>query len=102
MQGSAAFEFVAGELERSARLDRAAARGALRSALALALFDPVRVTASQLRLVIERLLAAELERSGLEGADRTCQRLATRLASERFETSGPESPDDVFSRLIRR
>jgi len=102
MPDSAVFEFVAGELERTTRLGRIAARGALRGALELALFDPGRVTASQLRSVIEHLLAPEIRRGGVKDADEVCQQLVARLASERFEASGPESPDEVFGRLIRR
>jgi hypothetical protein len=102
MMGSAAFEFVADELARATRLGRAAARDAVRSVLSQARFDPGCVTASQLGLVIERLLAPEIGRGGVEGADEICRQLAARLAVRRFEASGPESPDDVFSRLIRR
>jgi len=102
MANSAVFEFVAGELGRSTRLSRAAARDAVRNALAQARFDPRRVTASQLGLVIERLLAPEILRGGVEDADEVCRQLAARLASQRFESAGPESPDEVFSRLIRR
>jgi len=102
MADSAAFEFVAEELSRSTRLGRAAARDAIRRALELARFDPGCVTASQLALVIGRLLAAEIRRGGMEDADQVCQLLVTRLASQRFEARGFESPDEVFSRLIRR
>lgn len=102
MSDSAAFEFVAGELERTTRLGRAAARGAVHKARAQARFDPGCVTASQLGLVIERLLAPEISRGGVEDADEICRLLAARLASERFEACGPESPDEIFSRLIRR
>lgn len=102
MTGSAVFEFVAEELERLTRLGRAAARAAVRSALAQALFDPARVSVGQLRLVIERLLASEIRRGGVEDADEVCRHLAISLDSEPFDASGPESPDEVFSRLIRR
>ena len=102
MAESAVFEFVAGELERATRLGRKSARGAVRSALEQALFDPRRVTASQLSSVIERLLAPEIRRSGVEDADQVCRLLVVRLASQHFEASGPESPDEIFSRLIRR
>jgi hypothetical protein len=102
MLESVVFEFAAGELERIARLGRSAARGALRNALGLARFDPGRVTASQLRLVIERLLAPEIRRSGVADADQICQQLVARLESERFEAYDPESPDEIFGRLIRR
>jgi hypothetical protein len=102
MADSAVFEFVADELGRTTRLGRAAARKAVRNALEQARFDPRRVTASQLRLVIERLLAPEILRRGVEDADEVCRQLAARLASKRFESPGPESPDEIFSRLIRR
>jgi hypothetical protein len=74
----------------------------VRSALALARFDPGCVTASQLALVIGRLLAAEIRRGGVEDADQVCRLLVTRLASQQFEAHGCESPDEIFSRLIRR
>jgi hypothetical protein len=102
MRDSAVFEFAAGELERITRLGRVAARGALRGALEQALFDPGRVSAGELRLVIERLLAPEIGRCGVEDAEQVCRKLAARLLSQRFEASDPESPDEVFSRLIRR
>jgi hypothetical protein len=102
MPDSAVFEFVADELERATSLGRTAARAAVRSALAQALFDPGRVSASQLRLVIERLLAPEIRRGGVEDADEVCRQLVANLAAESFDTNGPESPDEVFSRLIRR
>jgi len=102
MVDSAVFEFVADELGRTTRLGRAAARGAVRNALEQARFDPRRVTASQLRLVIERLLAPEILREGVEDANEVCRQLVARLASEQFGASGPESPDEIFSRMIRR
>jgi hypothetical protein len=99
---SQAVEFVSDELERTAGLARASARGAVRGALAQALFDPRHVTTSQLRAVVERLLPSEIRGCGVKDADAICQRLAAQLASGGFGASDPESPDEVFSRLIRR
>lgn len=99
---SQAVEFVADELERATGLGRAAARAAVRNVLAQALFDARSVTASQLRMVVERVLPGELRRGGVKEAAAVCERLAAQLASGRFGASDPESPDEVFGRLIRR
>jgi len=102
MAGSAIFEFVANELERATSLGRPAARAAVRSVLACALYDPESVSASQMQALIERLLPSEIRRSGVEDADRVCQQLAAELAAQGLAANGPESPDEIFGRMIRR
>jgi hypothetical protein len=99
---SQGFELVADELERASGLGRAAARSALRGALARALFNPREVTASQLRMVVERVLPGELRRAGAKDAESLCARIAAGLASEGFGAADPESPDEIFGRMIRR
>jgi hypothetical protein len=99
---SQAFELAADELERATALARVAARSALRAALARALYDPAEVGAGPLRRVVELVLPAELAAAGVKDADSACQRIAARLADARLEAAEPESPDEVFGRLIRR
>ena len=41
-------------------------------------------------------------RIGIKDAERICREIAEGLASEGLATEGPESPDEIFSRLIRR
>jgi len=102
MADSAVFEFVAGELERLAGLGRPAARAAVRSVLAKALYAPNSVSVDQMQLLIERLLPAEISANGVADAERVCKQIQAGLASRALSADGPESPDEIFSRMIRR
>ena len=102
MAEAAVFEFVAGELERVAGLGRPAARAAVRSVLAKALYAPDSVGVDQMQRLIERLLPAELRASGVAEAERVCQQIRAALAAQALAFDGPESPDEIFGRMIRR
>jgi hypothetical protein len=102
MADAAVFEFVARELERVAGLGRSAARAAVRSVLAKALYAPDSVSVDQMQRVIERLLPPEIRASGVADAERVCQQIRSRLAAQTLLADGPESPDEIFSRMIRR
>ncbi len=95
-------DWVVGALERATSLGRPAARAAVRSVLERALYTPEAVGASQMQLLIERLLPSEIRRSGVADADRVCQRLAAELAAQGLAADDPETPDEIFSRMIRR
>ena len=96
------FDFVVGELERTTSLARPAARAAVRSVIERALFDPDSVSAGQMQLLIERLLPSEIRKSGVEDAERICRQLAAGLAAQGLAADDPETPDAIFSRMIRR
>ena len=102
MAGSAVFDFVAGELERVTGLSRPAARAAVRSVLERALYTPESVSVDQMQRLIERLLASEMRANGVVDAERVCKQIQDRLASQALAADGPESPDEIFSRMIRR
>ena len=102
MADSAAFDLVAAEIERGTTLSRQQARGALRMVLKHARFDAHAVNAGQMALVVERLLPEHLRCYGVADADAVCRAIAAALAGERFGSRSPESPDEVFDRLIRR
>ena len=102
MADSVVFEFVVGELERSAGLARPAARAAVRGIIERARFDPAEVNSVQMRLLVERLLAPELLRAGVADAARICRQIHAGLAAPALAWDGPESPDEIFSRMIRR
>jgi hypothetical protein len=55
-----------------------------------------------MKMVIERLLADGIRRAGVPEPEQVCARLASALDSQHFETRTPESPDEIFDRLIRR
>jgi hypothetical protein len=102
MADSALFEFVVGELTRATSLGRAAARAAVRSVTLRALFDPDTLSAGQMRLLVERLLPSEIRKGGVEDAERICKQIHAGLAAQALAFDGPESPDEIFSRMIRR
>ena len=102
MADAAIFEFVAGELARVAGLGRPAARAAVRNVLAKGLYAPDSVSVDQMQRLIERLLPSEIRASGVADAERVCQQLQAGLASQAALADGPESPDEIFSRMIRR
>jgi hypothetical protein len=99
---SPVFEWVAQELGVTTGLGRPACRGIVRGALELALFQPEAVSAAQMKMVIQRLLADGIRRAGVVEPEQVCARLASGLDAQHFETRTPESPDEIFSRLIRR
>ncbi len=98
MADSAAFDFVCGQLEELTDFDRLAARGTVRLALKQAGLEARSVSADQMKIVVEKLLPAELTARGVEGADGICESIADGVSS----VSGgadPETPDAVFKRL---
>ena len=63
---------------------------------------PESVTASQMQAGDRAPARRRDPRSGVEDADRVCQQLAAGLASQGLAADGPESPDEIFGRMIRR
>lgn len=102
MADARSFELVVDELARATRLARPAARAAARSVVERALFDPESVSAGEMKLLVERLLPAELRRCGVEDAKRVCDAIAAALAAQALISDDPETPDAIFGRMIRR
>jgi hypothetical protein len=98
MADSKAFTRLCEELEGSSSLDRLEARGTVRLALKRAGLEPASVTASQLVVVVQKILPGELAARGVEGADSLCAQLETVLKTMPDE-AGAESPEAVFTRL---
>lgn len=98
MADSNAFTTLCEQLETSSTLDRLEARGTVRLALKQAGLESAQVTASQLVVVVQKVLPNELRTRGIDDADSVCQQLATQLKSMPDEAAG-ESPEAVFKRL---
>ncbi len=98
MADSKAFTTLCEQLESSSTLDRLEARGTVRLALKQAGLEAGQVTASQLVVVVQKVLPNELRTRGVDDADSVCQQLATLLKSIPDELAG-ESPEAVFKRL---
>jgi hypothetical protein len=95
------FDFAAERLEQSTSLDRLAARGTLRLALKASGLAPDGLRIEQLRVVLERVLPAELEKRGVDGAQSVCAGVATALANVSVDekASGAADADEIFRRL---
>ena len=96
MADSEAFSVLCDALETASSLDRLEARGTVRLALKQAGLEARGVTASQLGVVVDKILPAELKARGVD--DAVCSQLRAALAG--VSESGPsDSPEAVFSRL---
>jgi hypothetical protein len=98
MADSPAFEVACEVLERDTSLDRLEARGTVRLALKAAGLDARSVAADQMAVVAANLLPRELQSRGVEGVDRVCAGLRTRLEGL-APAGGSETPEAVFARL---
>lgn len=98
MADSSAFTALCEQLEQSSSLDRLEARGTVRLALKQAGLEASQASASQLAVVVEKILPGELKTRGVDEADGICSQLATVMKAMPDEESG-ESPEAVFKRL---
>jgi len=87
MADSPVFALACEELERLTSLERLAARGTVRIALKKAGLDVASVDATQMTVVLRRVLPAELRSRGVEEAEQVCEALAAALAERRFEVA---------------
>lgn len=99
MADSAAFDHLCALLEADTALDRLESRGTVRILLKKAGLTARDVESKQLALVVDKLLRAELEARGVEGADEFCERaaIALRMLNERVRNNNPSS---VFERMV--
>ena len=97
------FEFVAERIEEQTGMGRLEARGTLRIALKASGFAARGVTATQMCVVLERVMPGELHSRGVERPEAHCNALAAAVKSQ-AETREVtrESPEDVFRRLASR
>ena len=98
MADAAAFEWLCNELEQASSLDRLEARGTVRLALKQSGLEARSVTPDQMKVVIEKVLPAELEARGIADGERICRGLLPGLANVSAGDHA-ESPDEVFKRL---
>lgn len=92
------FDVVADAIEAHTSMNRLESRGTLRIALKDAGLDARTVSASQLAVVIEKLLPRHFEERGIEEPEAACRAIAGPLAAFGAEESS-ESPEAIFSRL---
>jgi len=100
MADSATFDLACSELERRTSLNRLEVRGTVRIALKNAGLDGS-VTPAQMKVVLERVLPAELKARGVADADGHCAAVAAKLATNAPAEAGSETPEAIFARLAR-
>lgn len=101
MADSQTFDFVCAELERRTSLNRLEVRGTVRIALKNAGLDGT-ATAPQMKVVLERVLPAELKTRGVADPESHCKAVAAGLsAAARPAEASSETPEAIFARLAR-
>ncbi len=97
MADAAAFTIVCERLEQETSLDRLEARGTVRIALRRAGLEAATVSPGQMRVVLEKVLPAELDARSVADGAAHCRRLVELLAQLAVEQR--DAPEDVFARL---
>jgi len=98
MSDLSVFDLVAEKIEEHTPLNRLESRGTLRIALKDAGFDAKSVSASQLAVVIQKLLPQHFEERGISDAENVCRTIAGCL-SDTTSAESSDSPEAIFSRL---
>ena len=100
---AAIFDLIAEKLEERTSLEKLEARGTVRLALKESGLDPRGVTAAEMRVVLDRVMPAELRTRGVADPDRICEALSADLRGLGPEAEQPatESPEAIFRRLAR-
>ncbi|MBW2398932.1 MAG: hypothetical protein JRG80_06625 [Deltaproteobacteria bacterium] len=98
MAGSPVFECVCEVLERSSSLDRLESRGTVRLALKQAGLEARSVSASQMKVVLEKVLPEELASRGVDDVDALLGETVSALATVESGVQH-DSPESVFARL---
>ena len=93
------FDFVCAQVERATELSTLEARGTVRLALKAAGMDPKTVGASQMRVVLEKVMPDELKNRGCPDPERICADIASQLGSKSFASHSSDSPEAIFARL---
>ncbi len=98
MAESAAFTHLCTALESETTFSRIEARGTVRLALKGAGLDAKNITVEQMKVILERIFAKELESRGVPDPEAVCRMLIRSLDHVASSSSG-DTPEDVFSRL---
>jgi hypothetical protein len=100
MASSAAFDAAQQVLESSAGMDRWAARGAIQLALMDAGLEAGSVTVAEMEVVVDQLLAKQLESQKVVGVAGVCEKIRAALGLV-GNVPGKDTPDRIFQRLGR-
>ena len=98
MASSAAYEAAQQVLETSAGMERWAARGAIQLALMDGGFESGSVTVAEMEVVVDRLLARQLETQKVSDVAGICAKIRAALGGI-GDGPGKDTPDRIFQRL---
>lgn len=102
MAGSSVFDWVSQELERRTAMRLIEARGTVRLVLKQAGLEAATVTATQMQVVLIRLMPKALAARHVDDAEALCGELARHVHDATVDQPAPaESAYDVFRRLGR-
>jgi len=87
MASSPVFDKTCEELEARTGLDRLAVRGTVRIGLKSAGLDVDSVDATQMGIVLKKVLPSELETRGVADAETVCTAITTALAGQHFDVA---------------
>jgi len=93
------FDFVCSQVEHATELSTLEARGTVRLALKAAGMDPKTIGVAQMRVVLEKVMPAELRNRGCADPERVCADISTQLGAKSFSTPSGDSPETIFARL---
>ena len=93
------FDLVADKLEQQTDLDKLESRGTVRLALKQSGLDAKTVTVEQMSVVLQKVLPAELETRGIEGAQGTCDAIASAIKDFDAGSGSDQSPEAVCKRI---
>ena len=100
MADSKTFDLTSAQLEDLAKFDRLSARGTIRLALKAAGLDPKTVRPAEMRVVVQKLLPAELSLRGVDGPEVVCQTISKRLGHlGSTDEQAVATPDSIFARF---
>lgn len=103
MSESAIFEWMSSALEQRTALSRLESRGTLRLVLKELGLNPGNVTAKQMQVIVQRVLAPALEKRRVAGAADLCAALAAELESPPVaDAAAGRDAYDVFERMAAR
>lgn len=101
MADSPVFDHVCAALERRCDMDRITARGTVRIALKAAGLEASSIDASQMKVVLERVLPGELTTRGIESAEGLCGAIASEIGGMTFDVGQDRagSAADALARM---
>jgi hypothetical protein len=98
MASSAAYDTAQQVLEAAAGMERWAARGAIQLALMDGGFEAGSVTVAEMEVVVDKLLAKQLQTQKVDDVPGICAKIRTALGGI-GDAAGKETPDRIFQRL---